>query len=406
MDRYKTIHEYFQDNLPENFKVSKELYVAIRKFRIMWSQKSEEYMEFLGGNTLGVQAIRFSQRDESILFEEILEFDLDKLIQNVKYIKGIDPKWAVAGNPIYLTLVYLMHLFIISKLPNNIRIDAVKELYFIYAYKVMGSLLSHYFKFQTSEAIAKATYEKLSNRYLIKQLDSWQDVFEYRTLDLLPPDGIHYKRLVNLDTDGIVRITNDLQGRIRELVKNIYVIMIEIIEHNDKINSTSAVESNEEGADSLKDLTTRPDKYINYLHKIVNLPEFVNNDLIYLVKQYVPTVDEGHLKTSLSYIVNNVKVKQNSKDDFVSISIIHTLNYIQTKGIFTDYTSHTSSIMKYMRGYWSSSSVKHKEVIHIKKYLYNIVKKAINKKTGFVIKSVVISILIYTFVRALYKQDN
>jgi hypothetical protein len=70
----------------------------------------------------------------------------------------------------------------------------------------------------------------------------------------------------------------------------------------------------------------------------------------------------------------------------------------------SDFRSNILTMLVNIKGYWSSSSVKDPDVKHIKKYLYNLSKKALDKKTKFLLVTNSIGILLYVFLRAVAKK--
>ena len=169
---YKTLDEVYDIFLKK--EIGNELYLALKFFRINWTQKSDDYIEFLGNNLTGVQPIRFSTLDEQT-FYNILNVDHDSLQKELYKVKGINKDFRTISNATYLTLVYLMHKFSITReLDNKTKEDAVKELYYIFCYKVISSLNSHYFKYNIDVSIAKAINERMTARYLVKRFNSWQ----------------------------------------------------------------------------------------------------------------------------------------------------------------------------------------------------------------------------------------
>jgi len=397
-------HEDMTDvlnNFTSHLKFDARFYKKIKNFRISWLQKDPIYIEFMGGVLTGVHPIRFSSRDEDILFNDIFELDISDVREALHATHGIDPKWHISSNPIYLTLIYMMYRFTNSKDIGRYKDDVITELYYIFSYKVLGSLIQHYFKYDAPVHIAKATYEKLSNRYLIKKYDSWGDVLEHRSHDLLK-GGLHFDRIRKLNTDNAIRIANDLQGRIREIIKNIYSVMIEVIEHNERIVSESAFEDNGSG-EEYKGITNRPDKYIIYAKDVVtNNNDFINDDIIYLISKLIPTINEDLFRKSL-YGYTEFYNSKERKYDSISIIIEQSIAYINSKGIVGDYNKHVLEIIKLLKGYWGTTTKKDKILLDAKEELYIMVRHTINKKTGWVIVPIVIGIMIYIFIRSLAK---
>ena len=51
----------------------------LEEFRIQWGYKSDEYIDFLASNLVGVHKIRFSAKDEDALYYDVLEIDYSAL---------------------------------------------------------------------------------------------------------------------------------------------------------------------------------------------------------------------------------------------------------------------------------------------------------------------------------------
>lgn len=376
-----------------------KLLMEFKKYRLNWAQKNSSHIEFLGSNLTGVHPIRYSSVDEDMFFIDILGVDQNKLRNDLYLVPGITKAHKVASNVTYITLVYLMHMFLQSNLKNDDKLDAVRELYYIFAYKAISSLYTNYFPYQVTESIAKMVYERLSNRYLIKKLGTWQEVLDYRTKDLLP-GGIHYNRILNLNTDNATRSIADMQSRLRENIKEIYTVLIEVNANNERIYSSSMIQTDEDG-ESTRDITIRPDNYILYINSVIrNENDFINDDLIYLITSIVPNIDKEKFVLTLKELT---KLQDYA---FVETIIVATINYMRTKNIINNYEQQTYEILTNMKGYWSSSSVKDKELIRIKKHLYDVASKATKKKTKWLLATITIGVLLYIFLRALYKNKH
>ena len=157
---YKDLHDVYAKHLHKDVGV--DLFRQIQTFRINLAQKNEHYIDFLGNNTTGTQAskIRFSQLDENMLFADVLEIDRDQLQYDLWDTKDIEKKNKVGSNATYLTLVYIIHKYTISKDIGKYRDDAIRELYYIFGYKVVSSIFSAWWKFDTEPTVAKAVTER------------------------------------------------------------------------------------------------------------------------------------------------------------------------------------------------------------------------------------------------------
>ena len=132
--------------------------------------------------------------------------------------------------------------------------------------------------------------------------------------------------------------------------------------------------------------------------------DFVNDDLIYLISKFNKNVNVDHLTNALKYMSENIDLKD-TKVNFLEIIILTTIDYINKKGIVTDYNKQLGNILVHIKGIWSSSSVKDKEIKECKDYLSKIVKQGIGVKTPWYITTIVISIAMYVFARSLYRNQ-
>lgn len=396
---FKTLKEVF--DIHGLTKVDIDIYKKIQVFRIGWTQKAPEYIDFLGSKLTGVHPIRFSTRDEDMFFVDIFNIDQPSLTEDLWATKGIDKNKKVTSNPLYITLVYLMHLTITSREIGKHREDMLRELYFIFGYKVISSLFTHYFKFTVDPSVALAVNERLSNKFIIKKVNNWQELFEYRALDVLPK-GLHYLRLNRLDVDECNRIISDMQGRIRDMLKNIYIILMDVKDSNDKLVSRSNIEMTEDGA-SIKDSTNRPDRYVNYMLSIIDNPsDFIDDDMVYLLNNSYKNLNSKDIYTTLEYISeNNFK----DRNKIIENIIISSISYLNIKGIHSDYNKHMLDVIKYLKGYFISSSVRDKVILDTKKELLNLVKKLPVTKVNWNYTGLVTYAIIYIFIRSVVSKQ-
>lgn len=384
-----------------DMKFDKHLASKLKVFRLGWVQKGEDYSDFLGSNLLGVHPIRFSSRDDELLMTDVFNIDASIIRTSLKRLPGVSPTWAVATNPILQTLLYTIHMYTRSSLSEKAKEDAIRDCFHIFSYKVFGGLIYAYFKKYTpSVDVAKATYEKLSNRFLIKQLGTWNDVIEHRASTVLP-HGSQYKRIKNYDTPDAVRVCNDTQGAIRKTILEIYGVMVNITVSGEGISSASLEETIGDGEAKNKALTERPDKYIHRLEGIIGNPTaLLNDDVIYLVSNLVKASDTGVMSKSLIALSDEYNPKhKNAK--YAENIILKTIAYAHSKGIRSEYRDNLLEIVKHMTGYWSSGSVSDPEVKATKEYLSSVVKKATGRKTGWVVAANTTGLIVYLFIMAI-----
>lgn len=399
MSQIKTVKELFEKNINSNLKIDKEFIKKLKIFRITWSQRTEDHIEFLGSNYIGLQPVRFSSQDEDIFFSDVVGIDKDTLTTDIRYTKGIDTKRKVESNPYYLTTVYFMHRFTISSLPSNNKIEAVTELYYLFAYKVISSLIMHYFKYNADISLIKATDTRLSNKFLIKQVNSWQELFTYRARDVLP-NGLHYSRLKSFSTDDCLRIIRDLQGRIRDIVKNIYSVMMEVKESNEKIVSSNLLMSDEEGV-KVGDVTNKHDRYITELNRLLSLErDLIDNDLLYLLSNLYKTFNVNETITVLQYISNNDFPGKNFLSEHIitdGVDILHRKN-------IKDYQKNILLVIQTIKNWFVNRSIS-SNLKKTKNDINKVVCLATKQKPSWRSMNSTISVMLYLFIRAIIKKE-
>ena len=392
--------EVFQRYIKVDF--DERLYHNIKALRWSWSQKSEEYIEFLGSNLTGVHTIRFSSQDEDMLFLDILNVDKATLKYELHRTKGIDKTRKVAANVVYLTLIYIMHGFARSKTIGKHMEDAIRETYYIFAYKAISSLYSHYFKYPVDIGLAQAVNERLTNKFLLKKFKNWAEVFEYRSRDVLPK-GHHWGRILMYDADNSARIINDLQSRIRDLVKNIYVVLIEIKENNERIISTSLETNDAEGEKAISDLMNRPDMYANFCKSICRSKvDFIRPDICHIIEKISGAKLAQPIEPVLEVIIEEFEGLEKFIDD-VMVSSIECLASKDINGGYDKDLYNTILILKTLYGNVS----KIKLATEAKKSIVNFLHKTRNRKVKgkkFIRINMGVCVCIYVFLRSILKD--
>ena len=398
----KDIKDVFKKHLHYT-TMNKELLDKLILHRINWMNKNPDHIEFLSNKPLGVNPIRYSTIDEDAFFIDICGIDQKELKKDLHALDGIEPNHKVASNPFYLTIAYLMYLSLTTIKDRKKANEAALEVYYIFSYKVLSSLISHYFKYDLDRDIGIMTVERLSYRYLIKKLNNWQEVLEYRGNDVLDPHGLHAKRLINLDTDTATRVVADLQGRIRNTVKDIYAVMIQVIEDGESRTATSLISSYEDGDETLGDITTGGERYTTYIKDIAyKKRDFIKDDLLEIMDLTFKNLDKKEFRKVLEHFVESAGKNDKFINEVIEDSIEINLDYLGKQGIRGKLDKDFISLMSVLKGFWlSSSSAKIHKVKDMKKELYGFSRKATGKKTKWLLITLSLAIPIYITLRAI-----
>ena len=391
-------------NKLEHIKWDMTFYNDLKKVRLSWVSKDPMYSEFLGGNTIGVQPIRYSSQDMDMLFINLLGIDRASLDKELSKLVGIEKTFVVSSDVTYLTLGYIMHKFATLPIYKNVMVDAIRNAYYIFAYRALGSMMYHWFgMYNLDQSIATAAFEKLTNQYLIKKLGSWEKLLEYRANDLLP-NGAQWDRLTTYTTSDATRLVADLQGALKDQMVNLRSVIEDILKSGSKINVVSKLEEYEENI-SLSDVTNQYIEYKNHIHTVITTPaDFIDTDLVYVLFNII---DKSNIKQDeLISMLNSVSKLYNDRKtelDLVDRIIITSIEYLTSKGVVNNYHINLVVIIKMLKGYWSASSVKNKDVLYIKNKLNTICKTSGVKQANKIV-TLVIFIAIYIFIRAIVKK--
>lgn len=383
-----------------------KLYESIAKYRFTWATHNADRIEFLGGNSIGTTIVRFTDSDIDTLVIDILDIDMDDLREDVHALDTIDTSRKVTSNVFYLLLMYLMHGFIVSgKISDKNREHAIREVYFIFAYRVISSMFAHYFsQYQLDKNIALVVNEKLSKKFIVKQEGSWQAVFNYRADAVALKNGLHYERLKTFDSEETQIALADLQGRIRDMVKNIYAIIMDVTNENKKIGSTSLHETFED-QDTIASLKDRSDVMIKYTKSIVfKHDDFVKREIVDLVDDLTGSVGNKDLLTMLNFISENYIYMTKEIDAIIEGTLESFMDYIKRRNITNNYSKDITVVVVAIKNYYSNSKINDKNVEDVKKILKNIYTKATGKRNKTAISGARIRVMLYIVIRAIAKN--
>ena len=388
-------------------EVNKFLLDRLVNFRINWSNKDDQYIEFLSSGLIGAHNIRFSKQDEGFLFIDILNIKQDQLQKDIYKVNGINRSWKVSSNVVNVTLITLMHMFYKSNLCKEEKEFALQELYYIFAYKNIGSIYYHYYPYPIDKALATAVFESLTNKFLIKRLNTWENVLVYQGKQLLPPSK-NLDRIIDLNGDNCVRVINDLYTKIKDIINNVTSIVYnEEKRRNNKIYSSNPhVIAGKEGeeSDTLRDTDNRYNRAVTYLKSIINHEhDFINDDYIILVSSIFSNFDKNKLREALLYISLNETNFNNF--DYPSIILELSFNYLRRKGIVKDYEKQVLKCLNHLKNYFGGSKVKEEGLSKTRKYLEKLVTLSTGINNNWRQAMLVVAIMCYMFLRSIARNN-
>lgn len=409
------IVELFRDYSKK--KINESLLKELRSFKNNWIKKNENHINFLGGNLLGPNEIVFSDADRITYFDIIGIYNSKELgneILNLKDIlalkkeaekEGKKGERKVSFDVFNLSIIWLCHEFSIYYKDDIKKYhEAVDLIYFIYAVKVFGSRYILFFsKYSLEVETAKAVYEKLSGKFLIKKYDNWDRVINHLGKKLYSTEESGFDSKVrNMNTIDSMYIAQDLHGSITSIFKNIFEVTLEVKEAGEKLRTTSSIDTTGE-EDQIKNLLDSPITYIEYMKNIVvSQTGFVDFTVVDIVTSIYPKINDKIFKQTLTAISMYALEDKVINEYFIEMPILLSIEYLGNTS--NNYTSNIESVVVALKNYWSSSSVKQKDVNITKDKIRKFLEKNTTYSSKHIISNMVLAIIMYVFIKAVRRD--
>lgn len=363
-----------KDVLDEHFntvKFNKELAEKIYRFQIGFINKNEQHLAFFGGNLIGVHTVRFTPKDESIYYYEVLNIDPSVIYDDLDDVKAVNKNFNVSSDVFNIISVYIIYRFLNSVyLSDKQKEFGAHQAALIQYYRILTGRLAHYFKYPLDEESAKQVYANLSYKFLIKKLGSWQAYLNYRATELLNPKLSHRKTLEKFNDDiAIIKMINDIHGRINEMIQPIYREMIKVKNEQMRVYSNSSIDIDTDGVEIHRDKIHGLNNYISYITNIIpDKQTFIKPELIGIILKIMPTAQEHvflNLLNKLSELITDKK--HDYINDLVSMTIVHSYNYLKTDSTVLKNTHDLPGFLSRLRGAYLSSRSENEELINLRK---------------------------------------
>ena len=391
------------ERMTGHLQANKDLGKKLRSFRTDFASKNQDHISFFGGNLTGVNVVRFSPYDRDVFFNEICSIEEDELYDELCEADAINPAWQVSSDAFNHLCMWLIHLFLTSpKLDNRAKVAGAVEAATIVYYKFITSILFHFFKYPVDEQVAKAVYAQMSNRYSIKQLGTWNKVIEDKVMKLIDKKSIHYKTLMNYDDDqAIIYLINDTQGRIKDLIKNIYAIFDKVRKQGIKIGTNSMLI--DMGDDIImKDKINGLQAYIRYMETIVpDKNSFIKKEIMDIVCDIQYTAPPQVLEKVLYWCSANYNYMKDDKiKNLVEKTLLHAFTYMKNNSTVYKKNTDLPKLISKLKGIYSSSRSTDPALLEIRALAEDIIKDAKVTKSNVVVSSVRNALLLYIVIRA------
>lgn len=400
----ETIKSVFND-AAQDFVVDAKLIQRLREFERTFVNRNEDHIAFFGGNLTGVHTMRFRPSDQDKWFSEILEIDDLLVEEGVKRLPH-DQTWVRANDIFNLSCVWLTHRIMSSNLSPALKEEGATLTIQIMQYKFLGSLLSHYWKYPADQGVAQATLAAMSRKYLIKTSKSWHDLLEKRAKDMVSTRSVHRRAYMEmrLDDDAI-KMINDIQNRLKELIKSISKIFYDLHSKGVRVNTEKSVREIE-GDVVLQDKSRQFSTFIRYLHEVMDDPKsFVRDELVEVVADAMHTMNPRHLTDTLEWMSRNRLVSRHEYiTELADESLIYAFDLIASDRSLYNTRGGLTPLIAKLRSMYMASRMSNESLLKTKELSERVVTQAIKTKNDSVIASVRTGVQLYLVLRAMAMQ--
>lgn len=410
---YETIYQVFEGYC-HALEIDQRFVKNLHQYQVAFITKNRDHIEFFGGHLLGVHTVKFMPADRDRWFNDIVKVDDGPLENELRRLDVIDPKHKiVASDTMNLSCIYLLNKIYKSKLPDNLKHQAMVDAMLVLQYKFLTSILHQYFKFPPDEDTAKTVYALLSKRYLIKEHGNWKAVFNFRAEEIVSKDSIWKDVITDMDTfkahhrdpkekgapdDRVIDMINDIQGRIRGFVKNIYEVLIEVHNSGNKISTTSSI-TEFDGESILRDKTNNLFAYERYVTALISdRGSFIKPELVNVITKVNQTMSPRLFEQTLQYLSDNYHERGSEKiKKIIHETLIHSFDYMLEKENRDLVSRHTDlpTLIVRLKGVYMAPRSSNEALLEMRKDLEAIVLKATGSRNQAQQASVRTGVLLY-----------
>jgi len=390
------------DKACEHLKVDAHLSKQVHNFAMTFLNK---YVEFFGGNLTGVHPIRFLSTDKYEWLEELIGIDEYDVKAKIVKLPSIDENWKRATDMVNISCVYLVHKIATSDMDPVSKEQAMTDVLLVMQYKLLCSLIVHYYPYQVDESTAQAVYASLTKKYALKQHGSWQAVLVARCKDIINQQGIHWHTIERFDDDAaIVYMISDIQIRLRAMIKKLTEVFYEIRRQDKKIMSTSGkVEM--DGQDVVKDVSRNFTPYQHYMNEIVTDPRrFIKPELINIICELMPTMSETLFSDALVKLVEKAGANDKHTLELLNEILLHAFDYLHNDPNAAKSMKDYPKLLAKLRALYMASRSSDEGLLKMRDLGEKVLKQMGITKNVSMIAALRTGIFLYTVLRIFTKQ--
>jgi hypothetical protein len=390
-----------------DLKIDKDFVKSVIAMERRFVNKNHDHVEFFGGALTGVQTVRFLPEDYSVLYDDVLHIDADLVQEQIYALPDINKDFAISSDVFGIASVWVMHAILTSRyLSAELKYEGMLRMAMYQNCRYLTSILYNFFKFPANPATAQATYAAMSYRFGLKEAGSWGKFLQKRSNDVIDKESIHHHTITKCGPDyDIVTMLNDVQGRIKSVMINIYSLFIDIHNRGVRIGSSSDL-IEIDGEVILKDRIDALASYTRYIKDIVtDKHSFIKQDLFDIVIDVMPTASPHQFTEFLQWFSTNyMHYKTGALAKVLDDVMTHAFDYLsENRGLLRNHDDITGMLVK-MRGTYTSSRQSSPRLMDIKRDVESLISYATKVKNESALASLRTAFCLYVLLRALTKR--
>lgn len=403
-EKHYEIKKIMQVCMP-NVRIDSNLVRDIDYYLKSYINKNDEHISFFGSNLTGVNKITFTTDDRNEWCIDLLGIDEIDIKKRIKQLPHIGDTWVRGTDGMNISLLYLVHLLHLSKLPEKDKKRTIVNCLIILQIKFLSSLLHGYFKYPVSEKLALAVYDQLSRKFYIKKYGTWLKILEARAEDICDKTSTHYATIETFETDERIQyMITDIQTRIKSMILNIYEVTVRLKDKGVGVGS-QAMLVEQFGKIEVRDVEKNFDNYLNYINNVIPEPRsFIKAELINVISDSITTMPAQLLNDLLNVISELGRKDDRKLNEMVREIMIYLFDYLRANRRAADDLSNLGQLIISIKSLFTASKTNSVTVLQLRDYFDNLVKKNIKSKTPATISGVRTGIILYIILRTLTKH--
>lgn len=386
-------------------KFDNKLLTDLERFVQNFINKNPEHVNCLGSHLTGTYKLTWTLEDRLEWEENFLGIDGPSMRSDILAIPGMDDVGKVAADNFNITCIWLCHKFYLSNLPLRAKEKGMKLSMDILQYKLLSSIHSHYFKFNVNEDIAEATYAELSKKYDIKKYGNWKEVIDSRSENIISESEVHEETIRRMATnEGVIRMIQDIQFRLRDKIKNIWAVMAEVLEDDKRISSTSST-IELDGALVNRDIERKSNEYILFIKSAsAEKTRFIKPDLVKVVEDAMSNMPLKPFETLLLSFSERVSKSDKDSLQLLDLTIEHLFSTVISDRRMKYKLNDIAGLLTRLRGLYTASKGNNGTLMEMKTIAEKIVKKDTKLINPATVASLRTGLFLYIVLRALTKE--